>query len=388
MVAVEAPVRLGVPSFGALDARPRVLLPEADHMAFVERLAPGVAARDGAAPGQPVGRDAVADLSAWIDARFTANGGYPDHSAADLTVIGQALASAAWTDLSVGFPLWCHRMVVEYLAAICVKRPRATRGLLAAVRRGDLLGSTALAPAISHVVAGTSLPVTWREEHGGDIVLDGQLRWASNLFPPNCLLVTAAVHASGRRPILVAIPGDTPGLHIDSYPEILALGATGSSSVRLNDVRVSGEYVLTCDLRAFVTSMRAPFLLLQSCFALGLARRALDEAEAALNATTSPVARTFVPDHDALEESYARAADAVICHLRVRGARVPIRDIVALRLDCARLASEAVALEAKVVGGRSYLASSGTARRLREAAFLPVQAPTEGQLRWELSLSA
>jgi alkylation response protein AidB-like acyl-CoA dehydrogenase len=67
---------------------------------------------------------------------------------------------------------------------------------------------------------------------------------------------------------------------------------------------------------------------------------------------------------------------------------VPIRDIVALRLDCARLASEAVALEAKVVGGRSYLASSGTARRLREAAFLPVQAPTEGQLRWELSLSA
>ena len=28
------------------------------------------------------------------------------------------------------------------------------------------------------------------------------------------------------------------------------------------------------------------------------------------------------------------------------------------------------------------------ARRLREAAFLPVQAPTEGQLRWELSLSA
>jgi hypothetical protein len=36
------------------------------------------------------------------------------------------------------------------------------------------------------------------------------------------------------------------------------------------------------------------------------------------------------------------------------------------------------------VGGRGYAMSSPTARRAREAAFLPVQSPTEGHLRWVL----
>ena len=75
-------------------------------------------------------------------------------------------------------------------------------------------------------------------------------------------------------------------------------------------------------------------------------------------------------------------------NLDTRGAGTPERELVRLRLDCARLATATTALEAKVVGGRGYVTTSPTARRLREAAFLPIQAPTEGQLRWELSHSA
>ena len=37
------------------------------------------------------------------------------------------------------------------------------------------------------------------------------------------------------------------------------------------------------------------------------------------------------------------------------------------------------------MGGAGYVAKSPTARRLREASFLPVQSPTEGHLRYELS---
>jgi alkylation response protein AidB-like acyl-CoA dehydrogenase len=75
-------------------------------------------------------------------------------------------------------------------------------------------------------------------------------------------------------------------------------------------------------------------------------------------------------------------------NLDTRGAGTPERELVQLRLDCAHLATATTALEAKVVGGRGYVTTSPTARRLREAAFLPIQAPTEGQLRWELSHSA
>jgi hypothetical protein len=40
-----------------------------------------------------------------------------------------------------------------------------------------------------------------------------------------------------------------------------------------------------------------------------------------------------------------------------------------------------------VTGGAGYLAGSDTARRVREAAFLPVQAPTVPQLRREVALA-
>jgi alkylation response protein AidB-like acyl-CoA dehydrogenase len=64
---------------------------------------------------------------------------------------------------------------------------------------------------------------------------------------------------------------------------------------------------------------------------------------------------------------------------------LPVPEALQIRLDCARLATAAVALEAKKMGGRGYVVTTPTARRLREAAFLPIQAPTEGQLRWEMA---
>jgi alkylation response protein AidB-like acyl-CoA dehydrogenase len=381
----------------AVEVRPRahvnlgvtrsILLPGSDHDAVEERLVAGVVARDRAAPGSPSSRDATVGLSRWIDAQIEASGRSLAAPLVDLTIVGQTIASAGSIDMSVAFPLWCHRMVIEYLTCASLDRPALAQAI-GLVRAGDIVGSTALAPAIAHVVAGAPLPVTWREEHGGEIVLDGRLRWASNLYPPGCLLVTAAVHAGGGRPILVAIPGDAAGVQVDPYPEILALGATGSSSVRLDGVRISDGWVLTTELRPFIQAIRAPFLLLQSSFALGLARRALDEVAATLRATANPYGAAFAGDASEAEATFARVADFVLDGLATRGAEVPVRDVVRARLDAARLATDAVALEAKVVGGRSYLAMSGTARRLREAAFLPVQAPTEGQLRWELSLSA
>ena len=41
--------------------------------------------------------------------------------------------------------------------------------------------------------------------------------------------------------------------------------------------------------------------------------------------------------------------------------------------------------ELQVVGGAGYVTESPTARRLREASFLPVQSPIEGHLRYELA---
>ena len=298
---------------------------------------------------------------------------------ANLAHVAQVIATVAWSDMSSAFSLWCQRMVLEYLSrapADSVLRTEVMPQLL----RTTLLGSTALAAAVAHYISQAPLPVVGRREQD-EIVLNGRIHWASNLFQPDFVLVTAVASADGHRPMIVAVPGNAEGICVDPYPKLLALQATRSSSLTLTDVRISPEWIVTEDFDGFITSIRPPFLLLQSSFCWGLAHRALTQARSGLRG----VAEVFRGDLEALETELARLAERICASLHSRGQAVPIQDVVRLRLDCARLVTAAVALEAKVVGGRGYVTSSPTARRLREAAFVPIQSPTEGQLRWELS---
>lgn len=59
--------------------------------------------------------------------------------------------------------------------------------------------------------------------------------------------------------------------------------------------------------------------------------------------------------------------------------------LLELRLAAAEVASAAAALEVRVAGGAGYAQSSPASRRFREAAFIPVQSPSETQLKWELA---
>lgn len=305
-----------------------------------------------------------------------------DRPNADLRRVAQTIATAAWCDMSAAFSLWCHRMVLEYLACAPAGSPLRRVDLPAAMRT-QLLGSTALAAAMAHHVGGAPLPIQWRRE-GDDLVLDGQVRWASNLFPPDFVMVTAAAHVDTGQPLIVAFRGDARGLEIRPYPRLLALQATGSSSLALRGVRVPDGAVVADDFTAFITRIRPTFLLLQSSFCLGLAQRALSEARSGAGG----VNEVFRADLERLDQQADTLAALVRDATTDRGASHPIRRLVEARLACAQLATASVALEAKVAGGRGYVTTSDTARRVREAAFLPVQAPTEGQLRWELSRSA
>ena len=304
------------------------------------------------------------------------------HANHDLRRVSGALATVAWSDMSCAFTLWCQRMVLEYLSL-------ATPGSFLAeevrpkVLAVDWYGSTALAAGMAHAVTGAPLPVQLRHE-GGDLIISGRVPWASNLFQPDMVMVSAALDLDAGHPVVVALPGSAAGIEVQPYPRLLALNATASSTVRLSDVRLGEEWLLTEDFRGFVSTVRPPFLLMQSSFAWGLARRSLDEAKSLLGGITEALR----PDLDELDAEAARIAEHVTAALPDRGRSVWMRDLVQLRLDAARLATASTALEAKAAGGRGYMTDCATLRRVRESAFLPVQAPTEAQLRWELQHSA
>lgn len=367
------------PSVAAVEAPPHTaglpLAPAARERlcAFLQERADAVDA------GQASVRESLAFLNQELAGVPGVDAACPN---ADLTRVAATMATAAGCDMSAAFSLWCHRMVLEYLS--CAPDGASLREIeVPALMATERLGSTALAAAMAHHVGGAPLPVQWRRT-GDDLVLNGRISWASNLTPEGFIMVTAAAHAEDGRPIIVALPGDTPGLEIHPYPRLLALQATWSSSAAIRDLRLPATALVSDDFTSFITRVRPTFLLLQSSFCWGLTQRSLAEARASLRGVND----IFRAELEELETRAAALGRMLHTSTADRGASVPIRDLVRTRLECAQLATAAVALEAKIVGGRGYVTTSGTARRLREAAFLPIQAPTEGQLRWELSRSA
>ena len=300
---------------------------------------------------------------------------------ADLPASIAMVAEVARHDMATAFSAWAHRMVIEYISLS--PSDSSARAALPALGTAGTLGATALAAGTAHVLAGVELPITFRED-GDDIVLEGRIAWASNLIAPFVVVAAAAHVDDPGRTVVVAIPGDSDGLWVAPRPKLLALQATGSSFVKIDRVRLPRSAAVSDDLTTFARTVLPRFLLLQSAFCSGIANRALDEA----SGNSQPMGESIRPRLDdtraALDE-----ADAHMHRLaQDAGIDTPTAEVLGLRLRYSELATEAVHLEQCLAGGRGYLADSPTARRVREVAFLPVQAPTEVLLRWLLQRSA
>ncbi|MGY1778110.1 hypothetical protein ACI8AV_19855 [Geodermatophilus sp. SYSU D00804] len=278
----------------------------------------------------------------------------------------------ASVSLATAFAAWSQRMVLEYLR--CCPPPQPQPDLVAGLRAGTVPGATALAPAVADLAGTGTLPVTATRD-GAGWRLSGTVGWASNLFDDAVVVAPARTPDEGRVVVLFRLTdlGVTPTGHFD----LLGLNGTGTGGLHLDGVAVGPGRVLSDDLASFMAVCRPAMLLLQTALALGV-------ADAALDAAAEHVPGVLRADADALSE---RRDDAARRLEDLAGDRVGVGpgDLARLRLAALDVAAEAVRLESAVSGGPGYLAASDTARRVREVAFLPVQAPTYAQLRREIT---
>jgi alkylation response protein AidB-like acyl-CoA dehydrogenase len=284
----------------------------------------------------------------------------------------------ATASLAAAFAAWSQRMVIEYLR--CCPTQDAEPGLVQALRTAEVTGATALAPAISDLAGRAELPVVAAPD-GDGWRLSGKIGWASNLFDEAVVVTPARTPDGGR--LVVLFRRTAPGVTPTPFHDLLGLNGTGTGALELEGVWVGRGQVLSDDLPDFMALCRPAMLLMQSALAVGVADAALDQAAAQL----SGVAAVLRPEHEEL----ARRRDDVANRMEDQAAsRVGIApgDLARVRLDAMEVAAHAVRLESAASGGSGYLAGSATARRIREAAFLPVQAPTEAQLRSEVAAAA
>ncbi len=299
--------------------------------------------------------------------------GNHDHA---LPAMASVIAELAGHCLSTAFSVWAHRMTLEYLTAAATPW---SLGAAAGLTGSGALGVTGMASAFKDAAGCGSIEVAAASTDGG-YRLDGTLRWASNLYSDS-FMVTAAQTAAGEK-LVVAMPLATDGVTIGSHFELLALGSTASSSVTLDNVHIGEDQILSRDLESFLNRVRPTFLVLQSAMCVGLARRCLTEVAPSLGGVNSAFDAQFqslATDLADVEAQVARYATAV-----GSSATPTKRDLLALRLAAADIVGATAALEIRTAGGKGYARRTDASRRFREAAFIPVQSPSEAQLRWEL----
>jgi alkylation response protein AidB-like acyl-CoA dehydrogenase len=302
--------------------------------------------------------------------------GAPGNHDRRLPTMAAVIAELAGHCLSTAFSVWAHRMTIEYLTAAAT---RWSRRAAANLIGGGALGVTGMASAFKDAAGCGSLDLAATPADEG-YRLTGTLRWASNLYSDS-VMVTAAQTDIGEK-LVVAVPLATHGVTIGNHFDLLALGSTASSFLKLDDVRIGEDQILSRDIESFLNSVRPTFLVLQSAMCVGLARRCLDEVEPSLGGVNS----AFTVQFDSLSAELADLESQVTSvAAAVGGPAMPTkRALLTLRLAAADIVSAAAALEIRSAGGKGYARRTDASRRFREAAFIPVQSPSEAQLRWEL----
>lgn len=294
----------------------------------------------------------------------------------NLSETARQLRDIAAQDLSVAFSIWAHTMTITYLKTADTDY---ANGILPVLEEGVRPGVSGMAPAFKEAAGAGEIDLALSPVAGG-FRLDGKLAWASNLAE-DALIVTAGRTPEGER-LLIAFDGDAEGVGLGKPFGLLGLNATSSSWVTLENVFIPEAQVLSRDFVEFITAVRPTFMTLQISECLGVADTAIDVAGTRLTGINEVLkddvaqVRARITDLIELQETYSAALDA--------GQAVPRVKMLELRLASAEVATAATALEVRVAGGAGYAQSSPTSRRFREAAFIPVQSPSETQLKWEL----
>lgn len=347
-------------------------------------LPPGLSAwLDGAAHGldtTPV--DAGAVLPQLADAGLfrigvpVALGG----SGGDIADAVRAVAAVSERSLAAGFVFWGQRTYIEYL----LQSPNAAlrEELLPGLLAGKRAGATGLSNAMKFLSGFEELQLK-AARAGEGLAIDGKLPWVTNLQPSGFDVAAAVEGFDGNPAFIVSLSSEDTGLARTADLDLMALRATSTAAIKVEQVNVSHHRILHPDARSWLPKVRPAFLGLQCGMSIGLARSALVETEAKLRYGRDVLGDAFAAAQAELADLQARLARGLLAGEFETEASLLFR----LRIRLAEIVAEAVQLELCASGGAAYLSKPGEGiqRRLRESAFIPVVTPSLVQLKTALA---
>lgn len=290
-----------------------------------------------------------------------------------------AIAAVAERSVTAAFVFWGQRTFIEYLlqGENDALRARWTADLVA----GRQAGATGLSNAMKFLSGIESLQIdaVRDDNHENDgWRLDGGLAWITNLRKEGFIAAAAVNMPDGAPPAVIAFTHDASGAVRSPNLDLLALRGSNTAAIKLSGVRIDSADVIAADARAWLPGVRPAFLGMQCGLSIGLARAALDAAQALAGTVRGPLPARIEEARAGLEAQAAALAEGVLDG-RFKSAAP---DMFRLRIALAASVQGAVMLELQASGGKAYLQQGGGfARRWREAAFIPIVTPSLTQLQ-------
>lgn len=311
--------------------------------------------------------------------------GAPINHTGELLQQAGVIEQLARRSFSTGFALWGHRMCIEFLAL--AGGPFAESNLTA-LRSGTMPAASAMAPGYKAVAGAGDLKLRISRDIQGQLRLSGRIGWASNLYSDAIAIAPAygfdaPENATGPAGgIIVAFPLNSPGVTIGPALDLLAMRGTASTYVDLDNVPIDQDQILSSDFVPFLQRTRPTLSILQASFCIGLATTSY--AQARENATG--VNAIFMPEIQKLGRKLADTKQQLAALAQRVGTETPPQpvEVLTMRLNAGLLGTELATLELKTSGGKGFVTTSDTNRRYRESTFIPLQSPSEAQLRWEI----
>jgi alkylation response protein AidB-like acyl-CoA dehydrogenase len=238
--------------------------------------------------------------------------------------------------------------------------------LLPRLARGELFATV----GISHLTTSRQhlrLPAVQVAEEISGYRFQGEVPWVTGADHAD-YLVTGGTLADGRQ-ILAAIPSKQRGVVVEPPARLLALSASHTSAVRLEDVLVERRYAVDGPVEKVMRQGSASTGSLgTSALAVGLSRAALDHlaAEAATRPDLVPVRQPLGDECAALEETLLRSAEAG------SPAGNPVLSSEAIRTRANSLALRSTQALLAASKGAGFVSGHFAERAVREAMFFLV----------------
>ncbi|SAK99090.1 acyl-CoA dehydrogenase [Caballeronia pedi] len=289
------------------------------------------------------------------------------------------VAAVAEHSLTAAFVLWGHRTFIEYV--LQSDNDAFDADILPRLLDGGIAGATGLSNAMKYLSNIEALQMH-AARHADGFALSGGLPWITNLRREGFIAAAAFDHDDGSPPSIFAIPHDRSGVERSDDLDLIGLRASNTAALTVKSTVLDARHRITADARNWLVRVRPAFLGLQCGMSIGLARSALLATSQAGAASRESIRAETGALEATLAEQTLRLKQGVVDGTFFERPAA----LFELRIALVETVTRALSLEVQASGGRGYLRNQGgTARRVREASFIPIVTPSLVQLKAQLA---